>query len=313
MAFLKKGIMPYDVPENKRLRLIVNTDAANEADDQFAIAHALLTPRFDNVGLIAAHFGTRSETSMQESYDEIINVLKLMEMEEDYQVYKGAEKAVVAGEKPQLTEGAKLIIDEAMREDTTTPLFVIFLGPITDLAVAYLLEPRIENRLTAVWIGGGAYPHGGEEFNLANDIEAANVVFQSRIPLWQVPRNVYKMVRVTIAELAVRVRPHGEIGRYLYDQLVEFNHLPRHHLRWPPGESWQLGDSPAVSLLLDDHAFEYDDVPAPHVEKDMTYTARDTDRTIRVYRSVDSRFTLEDMYAKLELFHQYQLQSEGKK
>lgn len=311
MTVLEDGIMPFEVTANKRIRLIINTDAANEADDQFAIAHALLTPRFNIVGLIAAHFGKRTATTMQESYDEIVKVLKIMGMEKQYDVYKGAVEAMKPDQQPAATEGAELIVREAMREDMNEPLYVIFLGTITDLAEAYMLEPRIADRLTAVWIGGGAYPAGGEEFNMGNDVHAANIVFQSAIPLWQVPRNVYKMMRVSIAELAVRVRPHGEIGRYLYDQLVAFNVLPHHPQRWPLGESWQLGDSPAVSLLLDDHAFEYDLVPAPLIEADMTYTKRDTERLIRVYRSIDSRFTLEDMYAKLELFHQYQLQNGG--
>ena len=39
-------------------RVIINTDAKNEADDQFAIVHALLSPTLDVRGLIAAHFGT---------------------------------------------------------------------------------------------------------------------------------------------------------------------------------------------------------------------------------------------------------------
>jgi purine nucleosidase len=36
----------FDIPDPKKIRLIVNTDAKNEADDQFAIVHALLTPQF---------------------------------------------------------------------------------------------------------------------------------------------------------------------------------------------------------------------------------------------------------------------------
>ena len=34
---------PFDIPESKKVRLIINTDAKNEADDQYAIVHALLT------------------------------------------------------------------------------------------------------------------------------------------------------------------------------------------------------------------------------------------------------------------------------
>ena len=295
--------MPFNVPDNKKLRLIINTDAKNEADDQFAIAHALLTPRFRIEGIIAAHFGTRTATTMEESHAEILHVLQLMRMESAIDVYRGATHALPDPQTPVPSEGADLIIREALKEDET-PLFVIFLGTLTDLAAAYLQEPRIANRLTAIWIGGGAYPAGGNEFNLGIDRHAANVVFGSPIQLWQVPKNVYKMMRVSLAELAVRVRPHGEIGRYLYEQLDEFNQLPHHGPLWPKGEMWQLGDSPAVALLLDDHEYDYDWIDPPHVNEDLSYGIRTSEapRQIRAYRYIDSRFTLEDMYAKLQLF-----------
>jgi purine nucleosidase len=63
----------------KRRRVIIDTDAKNEADDQFAIVHALLSPSLDVRGLIAAHFGTsRSNRSMDESREEIDLLLGLM-------------------------------------------------------------------------------------------------------------------------------------------------------------------------------------------------------------------------------------------
>ncbi len=49
----------YQVPENKKVRVIVSSDVKNEADDQFAIVHHLLTPSFDVRGIIAAHFEGR--------------------------------------------------------------------------------------------------------------------------------------------------------------------------------------------------------------------------------------------------------------
>ena len=51
-----------------RRRVIINTDAKNEADDQYAIVHALLSPSLDVRGIIPAHFGTwRSDQSMIDS------------------------------------------------------------------------------------------------------------------------------------------------------------------------------------------------------------------------------------------------------
>lgn len=293
---------PYDVPESKRIRLIINTDAKNEADDQYALVHALLTPRFRIKGIIGAHFGLRSATSMEDSCEEIRKVLDIMDMTREAGVYKGAPTALIDERTPIRSEGSDLIVREALRDDPA-PLYVIFLGPLTDLASAYLQEPRIAGRLTAVWIGGGRYPEGAEEFNLMNDVHAANVVLRSPIPLWQVPKNAYSMIRVSLAELAVKVRPHGEIGRYLFDQLVAFNMEWGGHARWPKGEMWSLGDSPAVSLLLDDHMFDYDLLEAPLVGPDCRYVTQPGARKIRVYRYVDARFTMEDLYAKLELFH----------
>ncbi len=291
----------FDIPDTKKIRLIVNTDAKNEADDQFAIVHALLTPRFIVKGIIAAHFGTkRTNESMQESYDECVKVLDLMELTDEVGLYQGAEMKMPDEQTPAPSQGADLIIREAMSDDDR-PLFVVFLGPITDLASAYLKEPAIENRLTAIWIGGGAYPNGENEFNLGNDIEAANVVMRSNIPLWQVPCNVYTTIRVSIAELAVKVKPYGKVGNYLFQQLYDFNFALKDNMRFPKGEMWSLGDSPAISLLLDYHDYGYDMIPAPRITQDMKYVHYQNERLIRVYNYVDSRFTLEDMFAKLKL------------
>ena len=44
------------MPEQKRLRYIVHTDCKNEADDQFTLAHILMTDKLDVRGIIAGHF-----------------------------------------------------------------------------------------------------------------------------------------------------------------------------------------------------------------------------------------------------------------
>lgn len=294
----------YRIPEEYTIRVITDTDAKNEADDQFAIVHALLTPRFDNRGIIAAHFGSqKSMTSMEDSFNEITRVLELMDMEPSL-AYEGAKHALPDENTPVRSKGAELIIEEAMKEDCG-PLFVTFLGPLTDIASAYLLEPRIADRLTVIWIGGDAYPAGGEEYNLGNDVNAANVVFTSKIPLWQVPRNVYQKVLVSVAELECRVKPKGDIGNYLFAQLEEYQYKkftdPKKRTT-KTGEQWCLGDSPAVGLLLYDHPHSYEWLPAPEFTPEMHYIHNGKNRAIRVYKEIDSRFIMEDFYCKLQLF-----------
>jgi purine nucleosidase len=171
---------------------LINTDAKNEADDQFAIVHALLSPSLDIRGLIAAHFGQRrGPNSMNESRAEIDLLVKLLGLQGQVQVENGAPHALSDMRTAVVSPGARLIIDEAMKSDAT-PLFVAFLGPLTDMASALLLEPAIVDQdLTVIWIGGAPYNGFGAayspEFNLSNDIAATNIVFAWSLKVWQVP------------------------------------------------------------------------------------------------------------------------------
>ncbi|GAA4427841.1 hypothetical protein GCM10023169_28270 [Georgenia halophila] len=206
-----------------RIRVIVDTDAKNEADDQYAIVHAALTPMFDLRGVIAAHYGTlRHPESMRQSRLEVDKLYGLLGLTPNYPIVDGAERAIPDETTPSRSQGAELIVREALRDDTDTPLFVAFFGPLTEMASALLTAPEIAERdVTVVWIGGGPYPDGGQEYNLSNDIAAANVVFDSSVRLWQVPSSTYKLMAVSYAELMVKVAPHGDLGAYLVDQLVE--------------------------------------------------------------------------------------------
>lgn len=289
------------VNPGQMIRVITDTDAHNEADDQYAIVQSLLSPSFDNRGIIAAHYGKKkSPCSMEESYKEVLTILDLMDFDRGLACH-GAAEALVDEFTPQDSEGARLIIEEAMKDDPR-PLYVTFLGPLTDMASALMLEPRIANRLTCIWIGGNRYPNGGWEYNLMNDINAANVVMRSELPVWQLPRDVYKKAVVSLIELEVRVRPCGRIGRYLYDELMSFLRTTEGDPLRSNTEYWCLGDSPAVGLLLYGHVFDYEWMPAPEFGSRMEYVHTGLNRPIRVYKNINERFILEDFFAKLKLF-----------
>lgn len=195
----------FTVPRVKQVRVITDTDFFNEADDPFAVAQALLSPKFDNIALVAAHCGRGAE-QMEESYRGLQDMVAAMALDEPATILHGAPHALPNQTTPVVSKGAECIVREAMKDDDR-PLFVLLLGPLTDLASALLMEPRIAGRVTAIWIGGGAYPVGGPEFNLGNDIAAVNVVFGSTMAVWQVPKNVYEMMPVSLAELDCKVRP----------------------------------------------------------------------------------------------------------
>jgi inosine-uridine nucleoside N-ribohydrolase len=288
------------IPEPaKKSRVIVNTDAKNEADDQYAIVHAILTPSFDLHGIISAHFGDRKSASSQsDSHEEILRLLNLMGIKGQIPVAAGAPRGLPDEVTPVPSEGSALIIAEAMKDDPR-PLHIAFLGPLTDMASALLEEPAIASRnVTVVWIGGGPWPVGGPEFNLSNDVNAANVVFRSKVRLWQIPSTVYKRMAVSYAELAARVYDKGPIGKYLVEQLIEWNTRNVPH----PIEHRSLGDSPAVGVIMYPDCGLYEWRPAPEFSAEMNYIHTGENRPICVYESVDQRFIYEDFFAKLAAF-----------
>ena len=290
--------MPYKftVQERKRLRVIIDTDAACEADDQFAIVHALLTPRFEVRGIIAEQFISEGgESSVQKSYDEIQKLLRLMGIS-DMRVFKGSDMPLAHDGDTPSSEAAEFIIEEALREDEK-PLFVLCQGAITNVAAALNRRPDIAERMTVIWIGGGFYPEGGWEFNLLGDYHAANAVFRSAVRLWQVPMDCYTRMQVGYAELQLKVMPCGDIGRYLFEQMIDLGMKAE----WICGEAWSLGDSPAVGLALNPGCGHYEERPAPIVNEKGHYIGTADEHIIRVYHEIDSRYILEDLFAKLAI------------
>lgn len=288
----------------RRRRVVVNTDAKNEADDQFAIVHALLTPTFDLRGIVPAHFGTRrGPHSLAESRAEVDLLLELMDLQGTVTVADGAPHAIPDEHTPVDSPGARLIVSEAMAPDAG-PLFVAFLGPLTDMASALLLEPAIAERdVTVVWIGGAPYgtllPQGGRiEFNLSNDVAAANVVAASGITFWQVPQSTYRMISVGHAELEQKVRPCGRVGAYLVDQPLAFN--AEHHQ--DAVESRPLGDTPAIGLMISPLSAQWRDQSPVRFTPAGGYVDAESGSRPRVAEAIDARYMLEDFFAKLAAF-----------
>ncbi|MBR3927480.1 MAG: nucleoside hydrolase [Clostridia bacterium] len=287
----------YEIPDDKKIRVIVDTDAACEADDPFAIAQALMIKKFIIKGIFATHFG--SVGSMKRSLDEINTILSLMG--KTVPVFEGEDGALRDVRLRDLSPAAKFLIQEAMREDEH-PLYVLCLGAITNVARAILECPHIKHKMKIIWIGGqeiGNDNAGFREFNSGNDIEAANFVIGCGADLTLVPNNVYGSVRISLSEIQRRIYPLGEIGKHLFENMVAYNMQP--WAKWTPGESWTLGDNPAIGIALDESIGVYKYEEAPIFNPDTTWKYAEGRPKIRVCTRVDSRFILEDLIARLEI------------
>lgn len=236
-------------------------------------------------------------------------------MEADITVLKGSEDAVQKDVTPPLSPASEAIIREALREDTDLPLFLALGGGLTELASAYLNKPSITDRLTAVWIGGPEYPGRPKapgmdmpEFNTMIDFIAAAKVFDSPIPLWQVPRDAYRQCLISWAELDQRVRPLGEFGRHLVESAQQFvdDMEEQHGLNL--GETFMVGDNPLVLLTALQSTFGPDPSSCesvweqrPIMSDHGSYIGRNAELPpVRVFTKIDTRLMFADMFAKFE-------------
>src|SRR5262245_55062586 len=205
-----------------RARVIVDNDYSGDRDDMIQTAHHLMSPSVDIRFLIASHLpvgdiwdpSTAQATNAERLLHELLAV---MELDHRYRVHRGAELALRDAAEPHDTAAARAIITEAHRVDTPLPLYYAAGAGPTDLASALLIDPTIAPTMTLVWIGGPEYAEleadpsrrDDVEYNLSIDIKAAQVVFDSDIAIWQLPRSTYRELMMSYAELLTSVAPHG--------------------------------------------------------------------------------------------------------
>jgi purine nucleosidase len=311
------------------MRVFIDNDFSGDPDDLFQLVHHLLSPSVDIRGIIGSHL--RPDDPLDSSGRSAANaaeiarkVLRLMGMENQVPVHEGAPRALDDDRRPIPSAASAALIEEALREDADLPLFLVCGAGLTDLASALLLEPRIAERLTVIWIGGNEYPGlalplrtsafpgaalRGSEYNLNIDIAAARSVFNgSSVPLWQVPRNAYRQCLASYAELEARVAPCGRLGRFLFESLRGIAADARGRGA-NLGETYVLGDSPLVLLTALQCSFQADASSSSYVLRDRPELLADGNYgdsrgsgRIRVYTELDTRLMFEDFYMKLRRF-----------
>lgn len=274
-----------------RARVIIDNDFSGDPDDLYQLVHHLLSPSVEIRGVIASHlqegdpFDPGPDTAANAELV-VRDVFARMGLTSTEIIHRGSPRPLPDTSTPVESPAVDLIIAEAMRTDTSAPLYYAAGGGLTDIASAILLRPEIADRLTIIWIGG--LEHDGLavpppaampiEYNLLIDVAAGEVVFGPGGPtIWQVPRNVYRQCLVSDVELRLRVAGAGPLGEYLYEEVDLVNRRATSQLRGP-GETYALGDSPLVLLTALQSLFEADSSSSFHTVR-PTRSSRRTART----------------------------------
>ncbi len=232
---------------------ILDNDAYNENDDQFAIAYFLRSQnKIRPQALYAAPFFNSNSTSaadgMEKSYQEIENILSLMG--EKHKVLRGSDRFLADEKTPLISEAALDLVERAKQYSPEHPLYVIAIGAITNIASAILLDPIVAENTVVIWLGGHArHFHHTKEFNMREDIAAARVVMQSGVPFIQLPcQGVVSEFRISKPELEYWLKGKNALADYLATHAIEAAE------KYASGKPWTrcIWDVTAVAWLLNE-------------------------------------------------------------
>ena len=211
-----KRIVPQLPTPEKKLRLLIDTDAANEIDDLYAVALALASPeRFEIEGFVATHFAAQSN-SIDKSYSQLLELLEAADVTGKYAVKKGSHPMQYA-KTPCQSEGVDLIIERALHGDADNPLWVVALGAATNLASALLIEPSLSEKVRFVFHARShlTWPQRSTQFNVQNDILSVRSLLESQVPLVWFDTGTY--LTRPMMETAEKIAPSGRLGKYLHE------------------------------------------------------------------------------------------------
>ena len=185
-------------------KIILDSDPGH--DDAMAILLALGNPKIELLGV--------TTVGGNQSLDKVTyNARAVLEAAHatDIPVHAGADRPIVRPlkvaaavhgdtgldgvELPEPTRpldpghAVNWIIDTIMNAEPKT-ITLVPTGPLTNIALAVRMEPRIVNRVKEVLLMGGGYHVGNcspvAEFNVATDPEAAHIVFNESWPITMV-------------------------------------------------------------------------------------------------------------------------------
>lgn len=289
----------------QKLDIVIDSDAYNEVDDQFAIVYALKSSDRFNVRAIYAcpfykpEYNKRSkspEDGMEKSFSEIVGLLKLIDIKSEGFVFRGSRSFLDNKRVGIESEAVNNLIDLAMNEySIDNPLNIVAIGALTNTASAILLEPRICDRINVYWLGGPIHSwNNASEFNMHQDIYSSKTVFESDVALTQVPcfgvashllTNVYELENCLDISIPVNKR-----------LLETFRSYSDNHFAY----SKEIWDIAPFAVLMNPKEFSTSFINRrPIITSDETYSICYDSKLMRVIETLNRNAIFKDLYTKL--------------
>lgn len=293
------------IPGPGRVQVVLDTDTYNEIDDQYALAYSLLSPeRMAVEAIYAAPFvNDRSATAalgMEKSYEEILRLLEFFPEEVQSAAFRGSDRFLTRKDTPIESPAARDLIEKALKP-RDQPLYVLTIGCPVNVSSALLLEPKIKENIVVVWLGGTThYWPSATEFNLRQDVIASQVLFDSGVPLVQIPtKNVSEHLRTTVPELDAHMRGRSRLGDYLYGQFLQYSAVRTKGRGKGYPYSKVIWDISAIAWLISPEWVPSEIVPSPVLTDDLRWESGTGRHNIRVANDINRDAVFSDLFARL--------------
>lgn len=168
----------------EKIRILLDTDANNELDDQHAIAYMLFNGSIFDVEGITVN-ATSGGGEIQKHVDEAVRIVTLCNLKDDVEVIAGASgkyDEIVPNIGKDNFDGHQAvnhIIKQAHKVDKRK-LVLMPVGKLTNIALALKKDPSIAPKVRIVWLGSN-YPDPGE-YNFVHDLTAIDPIIESNVP-----------------------------------------------------------------------------------------------------------------------------------
>lgn len=280
---------------------ILITDCGAEMDDQWALAHLLLSTELDLRAVITTH-ASSIRLSSARSAEEAAKVIRhvLPERASSLPVVAGSPEPLQDAKTPRENAGVDLLLRLSGGFSKSRRLIVFAIGAGTDVASALLKDSSIADRITVVAMGFIDWPSGGDFFNVKNDPLAWQVILNSDVPLVIGSGTVAKRgLKLTRADAAALMRSHGPTGEYLYSLFDDWlTREPKLVAQVVAPQTWVLWDHIVVAYALG--MARGHEVPRPELQPDLSFSHPDTTKRITWLDEVDTEKLWGDFTRKID-------------
>ena len=231
--------------------VVLLTDIGMDIDDQWALAHLVLSPRVRLLAIVTSHAANLPAPAAEVTAAAARDVLR--HLSPGYHIPVIAGSSLPVGSDGSAL-GADLLIALSRRHSRSDRLAVLLIGPATDLALALRGDPALADRIEVAAMGFKRWPRGGNSWNVRQDVRAWQEVVASRAPLTiGCDALCVRDLSLTVAAAAARIGSRGPRGAYLANLLAENlkRNGPREATRLSGRpDAWPIWDEVVVAHLL---------------------------------------------------------------